>query len=93
MEIIEISNDGLKAVVYVKYYAEDIYNGNGNYTQYFELKYNGTSWYIVTGKNAAEFLLNGLKRAEERLGNIKDVTPILDSPEPTIKFSKPPGVK
>lgn len=52
LEIIEISNDGLKAVVYVKYYAEDIYNGNGNYTQYFELKYNGTNWYIVKVRNA-----------------------------------------
>jgi hypothetical protein len=52
LDVTEISNDGLKAVVYVKYYAEDIYNGNGNYTQYFELEYKGINWYIVKIRNA-----------------------------------------
>lgn len=49
-------------------------------------------------KNAAEFLLGSLKRAEERVAQIQapqeaiDVTPVEVSATPNIAFTKPPGV-
>lgn len=50
-EIIEVSNYGDEAVIFAKYYAEDIYNGNGTYSQNFILKKYDKKWLITDIRN------------------------------------------